>query len=154
MLLQAVAARAPRSLSSVQPARATPMIGMSRWPRRIIACSAGKIFLYARSPVAPKNTSASELGVLMCLAAMDRRYLCCSPPSFCPLSQRKTDRNSNLFEFLFHELPKVQLHKIHANMICETLIWILNRPIAHLKKFDNPVVEKGYPADDGCQREG
>src|SRR5579871_5390225 len=29
-------------------------------PRFIIACSAGKIFLYARSPVAPKNTSASE----------------------------------------------------------------------------------------------
>ena len=24
------------------------------------ACSAGKIFLYARSPVAPKNTSASD----------------------------------------------------------------------------------------------
>ena len=34
-----------RSLSSVQPARAIPMIGMSSSPRRIIACSAGKIFL-------------------------------------------------------------------------------------------------------------
>src|SRR5712691_7403874 len=33
---------------------------MSRWPRRIIACRAGKICLYARSPVVPKKTSASE----------------------------------------------------------------------------------------------
>src|SRR5262249_42077737 len=30
--------------------------------RRTMLCSAGKIFLYARSPVAPKNTSASETG--------------------------------------------------------------------------------------------
>jgi hypothetical protein len=29
-------------------------------PRRAIACSAGKILRYARSPVAPKNTSASD----------------------------------------------------------------------------------------------
>src|SRR5712692_4436172 len=36
------------------------MTGTSRCPRRAIACSAGKIFLYARSPVAPKKTSASE----------------------------------------------------------------------------------------------
>src|SRR5215468_3568242 len=33
---------------------------MSRLPRLIMACKAGKIFLYARSPVAPKNTRASE----------------------------------------------------------------------------------------------
>lgn len=31
-----------------------------RCPRLTIACSDGKIFLYARSPVAPKKTSASE----------------------------------------------------------------------------------------------
>src|SRR5262245_63161630 len=36
------------------------MTGMSSEPRRIIACNAGKIFLWARSPVAPKKTSASE----------------------------------------------------------------------------------------------
>src|SRR5215831_9660925 len=36
------------------------MTGIARWPRLTIACSAGKIFLYARSPVAPKKTSASE----------------------------------------------------------------------------------------------
>ena len=49
-----------RNWSSVQPALATPMTGTLRSPRLAIACSAGKIFLYARSPVAPKNTSASE----------------------------------------------------------------------------------------------
>src|SRR5262245_23859028 len=48
------------SFSRSQPAFATPMIGTFRCPRRIIACSEGKIFLYARSPVAPKKTSASE----------------------------------------------------------------------------------------------
>src|SRR5213594_1983427 len=36
------------------------MTGMLRCPRFCSAHSAGKIFLYARSPVAPKKTSASE----------------------------------------------------------------------------------------------
>src|SRR5215468_2353904 len=36
------------------------MTGTLRCPRLTIACSAGKIFLYARSPVAPKKTRASE----------------------------------------------------------------------------------------------
>src|SRR6266487_1521637 len=36
------------------------MISISRWPRWTIACSAGKICLYARSPVAPKKTNASD----------------------------------------------------------------------------------------------
>src|SRR5215831_8294282 len=49
-----------RNWSRFHPALATPITGMSRWPRWIIACKAGKIFLYARSPVAPKNTRASE----------------------------------------------------------------------------------------------
>src|SRR6266581_5306506 len=35
------------------------MTGTLRCPRCTIACSAGKIFLYARSPVAPKKTRAS-----------------------------------------------------------------------------------------------
>ena len=34
--------------------------GASSEPRLSMCCNAGKIFLYARSPVAPKNTSASE----------------------------------------------------------------------------------------------
>ena len=51
------------SWSSVQPALATPITGMSRLPRLASACRAGNIFLWARSPVAPKNTSASEEGV-------------------------------------------------------------------------------------------
>ena len=36
------------------------MTGTSSEPRFSMCCSAGKIFLYARSPVAPKNTSASD----------------------------------------------------------------------------------------------
>ena len=51
------------SWSSVQPALATPITGTSRLPRLASACRAGNIFLWARSPVAPKNTSASEEGV-------------------------------------------------------------------------------------------
>src|SRR4029453_18844493 len=35
------------------------MTGTVRCPRLTIACRAGKIFLYARSPVAPKKTRAS-----------------------------------------------------------------------------------------------
>src|SRR5215510_626936 len=35
------------------------MTGTLRCPRLTIACRAGKIFLYARSPVAPKKTRAS-----------------------------------------------------------------------------------------------
>src|SRR6185436_13838385 len=54
-----------RNWSSVQPALATPMTGTFSSPRAAIACSDGKIFLYARSPVAPKNTSASERVALM-----------------------------------------------------------------------------------------
>src|SRR4029450_4939921 len=41
------------------------MTGTLRWPRLIIACSDGKIFLCARSPVAPKKTSASEWGTFI-----------------------------------------------------------------------------------------
>src|SRR5262245_37598473 len=52
------------SCSSVQPAFATPITGMSSVPRRTIACSAGKICLYAKSPVAPKNTSASDCSAM------------------------------------------------------------------------------------------
>src|SRR5262245_9028346 len=53
------------SWSSVHPALATPTTGMFRLPRRTIAYRAGKICLCARSPVAPKKTSASD-----CSAAM------------------------------------------------------------------------------------
>src|SRR5262245_64733431 len=41
------------------------MTGTLRWPRLIIACKDGKIFLWARSPVAPKKTSASEWGTFI-----------------------------------------------------------------------------------------
>src|SRR5215469_5951849 len=45
------------------------MTGTSRWPRLIIAWSAGKIFLNARSPVAPKKTRASEWAAVMVLSS-------------------------------------------------------------------------------------
>ena len=61
VLFEAVARRALR-WSRSQPALATPMTGTSRWPCLTIAWSAGKIFLWARSPVAPKNTNASDWG--------------------------------------------------------------------------------------------
>src|SRR5450432_997138 len=48
-----------RSCSMPQPDFATPMTGTAKSPRLIMPWSDGKIFLYARSPVAPKNTSAS-----------------------------------------------------------------------------------------------
>jgi hypothetical protein len=53
-----------RNCSRFQPAFGTPITGTSRRPRFAIARSAGKIFLYARAPVAPKNTRASELTLL------------------------------------------------------------------------------------------
>src|SRR5215475_2412668 len=49
-----------RNWSRLHACPATPITGMFRLPRFAIACKAGKIFLYARSPVAPKNTRASE----------------------------------------------------------------------------------------------
>src|SRR5262249_6763476 len=52
------------SRSRSHPAFATPITGMSRVPRRTIAWSAGKIFLYARSPVAPKKTRASDCSAI------------------------------------------------------------------------------------------
>src|ERR1700751_3844670 len=54
--------------SRLQPDLATPMTGTLRWPRFTIACSAGKIFLYARSPVAPKKTRASDWESLIVLS--------------------------------------------------------------------------------------
>src|SRR6185295_11585945 len=49
-----------RSCSAVHGDDATPITGTFRSPRLIMLYSAGKIFLWARSPVAPKNTSASD----------------------------------------------------------------------------------------------
>ncbi len=57
--------------------------GTSRWPRLIIACSAGKIFLYAKSPMAPKKIRASEWEFLIANLLFTQRYL---PAAFskCP----------------------------------------------------------------------
>jgi hypothetical protein len=46
--------------TTLDPDFASPTIGMPRGPRVTSACSAGKITLSARSPVAPKNTKASQ----------------------------------------------------------------------------------------------
>src|SRR5882672_7467178 len=51
-----------RKLSRLEPPRDTPTIGNGACPRLSIQCSAGKIFLNARSPVAPNSTNASESG--------------------------------------------------------------------------------------------
>src|SRR6202021_819635 len=56
----------------VQPALATPITGTSRWPRFTMACRAGKIILYARSPVAPKKTSTSEFVTIISLSGLGR----------------------------------------------------------------------------------
>src|SRR5271156_2766703 len=53
-------ARALAKLLDIPAALATPITGTFRFPRFTMACSAGKIFLCARSPVAPKKTSASD----------------------------------------------------------------------------------------------
>src|SRR3954471_21638063 len=50
------------SCSSVALDLATPTIGKFNTPRLAMRCKAGKIFLYARSPVAPKKDSASDRG--------------------------------------------------------------------------------------------
>src|SRR6476620_6084495 len=47
------------------------MTRQSSLPRRAIACSAGKIFLYARSPLAPKKTRASDRGFSIRLLLLD-----------------------------------------------------------------------------------
>src|SRR5450631_738505 len=48
--------------SRVKSDLATPTTGHGSVPRRTMFCRAGNIFLKARSPVAPKKTSASEIG--------------------------------------------------------------------------------------------
>src|SRR5256714_14840744 len=63
------------SWSKFQPAFATPMTGTSSRPCCTIACNDGKIFLYARSPVAPKKTSASERGASIIVSLRLRRLL-------------------------------------------------------------------------------
>ncbi len=54
-----------RNLSTFQPLRATPTTGTSSSPRCTIASNAGKIFLPARSPVAPNRTNASACALLI-----------------------------------------------------------------------------------------
>ena len=60
VLLEAVAGARAELVERSSPAWRRRSPARSRCPRLIIACSDGKIFLYARSPVAPKKTSASE----------------------------------------------------------------------------------------------
>src|SRR5262245_24734854 len=54
-----------RSCSRPDRPRPSPMMGTRSFPRLAIACRAGKIFLYARSPVAPNSTSASDWAELI-----------------------------------------------------------------------------------------
>src|SRR6266478_1663676 len=50
------------------------MTGTLRWPRLIIACNDGNIFLCARSPVAPKKTRASEWETFMLSSSFGRFF--------------------------------------------------------------------------------
>src|SRR5277367_4287804 len=52
------------SCSRLKPDLATPTTGQGSVPRRTMFCSAGNIFLKAKSPVAPKKTRASEMGAV------------------------------------------------------------------------------------------
>src|SRR5580704_309795 len=51
------------------------MMGILSVPRLIIACSDGNIFLYARSPVAPKKTSALHGSSLTGVPSLLQRFL-------------------------------------------------------------------------------
>src|ERR1039457_3726587 len=62
-----------RSCSTVQPDLATPITGTVSAPCFTMLCRAGKIFLWARSPVAPKKTNASEVNGAMGLLSPDER---------------------------------------------------------------------------------
>src|SRR3954468_5869107 len=67
-----------RSLSCCRfhPDLATPITGICNFPRLASFCSAGKIFLCAKSPLAPKNTSASDVICVTCsLLAYNPRLL-------------------------------------------------------------------------------
>src|SRR5262249_30152275 len=70
-----------RNWSRLHACLATPITGMFRLPRLIIACKAGKIFLYARSPVAPKNTRASECISLIVPSSRDLLEMSAEPES-------------------------------------------------------------------------
>src|SRR6188768_1764590 len=62
-LLSRLSRMRSRSPSIPEPPRATPMTGASSVPCFTRPCSAGKIFLCARSPVMPNTTSASAISL-------------------------------------------------------------------------------------------
>src|SRR3954451_13908740 len=64
-LFRSDAAAYSRNRSRSQPLRATPTTGTSRIPRSTRPTRAGKVSSFARSPVAPKMTSASTRSVAM-----------------------------------------------------------------------------------------
>src|SRR4051794_18623833 len=66
------AAAYSRNWSSPQPLFATPMIGTSSTPRSTSPTSAGKVSSFARSPVAPKMTSASMSAVAIEILLISR----------------------------------------------------------------------------------
>src|SRR5947209_1906089 len=80
-----------RNCSRVQPDRATPMTGTSSRPWAHIACRAGKIFLQARSPVAPRKTRASDTAADMTDSPVGR----ISNPSFFWTDWKSVPRSSS-----------------------------------------------------------
>src|SRR5262245_17373975 len=73
---------------------------MSRLPRLASDWRAGKIFLYARSPVAPKNTSASA-----------RSWLIVRPPSSCAPHGVSNDRAPSTYPSLSRPLRRIHAHE-------------------------------------------
>jgi len=79
-----------------------PITGTLRWPRFTMACNVGKIFLWARSPVAPKKTKASE-----CWSAISNSFGLAIAQSTRPYYRRKNGLLGGLEE-TSPGIPKVQ----------------------------------------------
>ena len=69
---------------------------MSNRPRRVSAWSAGKICLYARSPVAPKKTNASEYSANAVYPFFFYDFLSSVPGVYCNRAAAQTDFAADL----------------------------------------------------------
>src|SRR5437868_6292716 len=88
---------------------ATPTTGMPSLPARAMSYSAGKIFLWTRSPVTPKRTSASERpSWLMAIGCPGARHVLAtlqSIPASAPVGrrERRLPEERGTHSFVHHE---------------------------------------------------
>src|SRR3974390_2872239 len=68
-----------------------PMMGIAKLSLRTMACRAGKIFLLARSPVAPKKTNESDSVVFMSVSPEVRDGVVAVLPSDRGPARRRQD---------------------------------------------------------------